>query len=381
MQDNYKLNSKIFTAIGLMSGTSMDGVDVALIKTDGHKILEFGNNFTIPYQKDFKQELRELVFKRGQVEKPLLKNISENLTLKHLEAVETLLMKEGVSRTNVDVIGFHGHTVDHRPFDKFTWQIGDGRLLAEITRINVVNDFRKADIKNGGQGAPLMPIYHKAIIDENIYPACVLNIGGVANITYIDGENTIAFDTGTGNALIDDYLFEKTGLSYDDEGKFAMSGKIIEDLANILKADNYFSIKPPKSLDRNHFISLFANFLTGQKEKNSHEFKTEDIITTLSDFTVFGVVNSLKFFPKVPNVIYVCGGGVHNKYFMQEIEKQSGIKTHSISKAKYGLNPDAIEAQGFAFMAVRNILKLPITFASTTGVKKNNIICGAFYRA
>ncbi|HCR85481.1 MAG TPA: anhydro-N-acetylmuramic acid kinase [Alphaproteobacteria bacterium] len=367
---------KSFLAIGLMSGTSMDGVDAAIIKTDGRKIIEFGNYLTIPYQKEFRQQLKELVFNRGLVDKIFLEDVERELTIKHAEAVDSVLKKAPYSRTEVDVVGFHGHTVDHRPFDKFTWQIGDGRLLAELTRINVVNDFRSNDVKNGGQGAPLMPIYHKAIVEDKYYPTCILNIGGVANITYIGEKNLIAFDTGTGNALIDDILNERVGINFDEGGKIAGSGEVIKELLDELISDDYFRKPPPKSLDRNHFRLIFKNWLS----KQGQEIKTENIVSTLAEFSVLGVIKSMDYLPKTPKNIFVCGGGVHNKYIMERIQKLSNIETRSIAKMRENLNPNAIEAQGFAFMAVRNILALPISFKNTTGIEKK-IICGKMFRA
>lgn len=356
----------------------MDGVDVSLIKTDGHKILEFGDSITIPYEKYFKQRLKILIEKKGGVDKDLLKNIEDELTETHARAVKTILMRQNISRTAVDIIGFHGHTLEHRPFDKFTWQIGNGQLLANITRINVVNNFRQKDIENNGNGAPLLPIYHKAIIDSKHYPACILNIGGVANITYIDEENLIAFDSGAGNALIDDFLSEKTGLNYDSGGKIALSGEIIPELLEVLKGNSFFSQKPPKSLDRNDFKGRFINWLQDNKDK---KIRNIDIVATLSEFTVHGVMESFKYLPQKPKVIFVCGGGVYNKYFLSKISEQTVIETKSISQASKGLDPDAIEAQGFAFMATRHLLKLPISFKQTTGIKSDNIILGDYYSA
>lgn len=367
---------KIYTAIGLMSGTSIDGVDAAIIRTDGKRITEFGNHLTIPYEKEFRAKLKDVVFKKGRVHRDLIEELERELTIKHAEAVDTVLKKSTFSRTEIDVIGFHGHTLDHRPFDRFTWQIGDGRLLAELTRINVVNDFRKADVENGGQGAPLMPVYHKAVIGPENYPSCVLNIGGVANVTYIGEKNLIAFDTGTGNALIDDVLSERVGINYDEDGKIASSGEIIKELLDILINDDYFKQPPPKSLDRNHFKELLQNWLSQQKQ----EIKTENLVTTLAEFTVLGVIRSMDFLPRTPKNIFVCGGGVHNKYIVSRIEKLSNIETSSILKLHPSLHPNAVEAQGFAYMATRHLQMMPISFAATTGVKKK-VVCGNLWRA
>lgn len=366
---------KIYTAIGLMSGTSMDGIDAAIIQTDGQKIIDFGETHFKEYPGWLKLKLRKLIAdvqvgNKSEQDKNsdfefYLNEVERDITKLHAQIVDELIINAKLHTAEIDVIGFHGHTIDHRPEDKFTWQIGDGEFLAEKSKISVICNFRQNDINLGGQGAPLLPLYHKSIIDEKLYPACALNIGGVSNITYIDDKNLIAFDTGPGNALIDDIIFENTGRHFDDEGKVAQAGKVNEELLNLLINNLYFQKKPPKSLDRNQFSSQAKSLLSDKFKNESFANK----VATLTEFTVQAIVKSLDHLPQKPKAWFVCGGGVHNKFIMQRLKQQLGVSVKSIGKLNEKLNPDFIEAQGFAFLAVRSLLGLPLTYSSTTGVK------------
>jgi anhydro-N-acetylmuramic acid kinase len=374
-----------FLAIGLMSGTSMDGVDSSIIETDGQKILDFKQNHFKEYPGWLKLKIRKLISdiqsdnfpkinKLEDISKldfeilSYIKEVEKDITKLHVQTVEELIISANLRPKEVDVIGFHGHTIDHRPQDKFTWQIGDGDYLAKQSKIKVVANFRENDIKLGGQGAPLLPLYHKAVINEKYYPACVLNIGGVSNITYIDENNLIAFDTGPGNALIDDIIFEATGKHFDEEGKVAKTGSVNNEFLNFLCGNLYFSKKPPKSLDRNQFALQVKKLLNNKFSSESFANK----VASLSEFTVQAVLKSVEHLPQKPKNWFVCGGGVHNKYFMERFKSLLEVDFYKINKANKSLNPDFIEAQGFAFLAVRSLLKLPLTFASTTGVASSN---------
>lgn len=378
------MQTKIYTSIGLMSGTSMDGVDAAIVQTDGEKILSYGANHFKAYPGWLKLKMRKLIAD-VQSERPeaggkrqedmesktlntYLNEVEKDITKFHVEVVEELLINADLRPREVDVIGFHGHTVDHRPQDKFTWQIGDGKFLAEKTKINVVGNFRENDIKMGGQGAPLLPLYHKAIVPKDKYPAAVVNIGGVSNITYIDEQNLIAFDTGPGNALIDDIIFENTGRHFDEEGKVAQAGKLNEELLQFLLGNLYFERKPPKSLDRNQFASQVKSLLEGKFANMPFANK----VTTLSEFTVQAIAKAIDHLPSDPKNWFVCGGGVHNKFMMDRLKEVLYGKVKKISAVNKNLNADFIEAQGFAFLAVRSVMGLPLTYSTTTGVVSNS---------
>lgn len=362
------------TALGLMSGTSMDGIDAAIIKTDGKQIFEVGAYKTYPYPKQFREKLKQLIAIKKDSSKEFIAEVETELTEHHINAVKDLLATSG---SKVTLIGFHGHTIDHQPYsaEPFTWQIGNGKLLAEKTGIDVIYDFRSSDVAAGGQGAPLMPVYHRAIASSEKKPIAIVNIGGVANITYIDDQNLIAFDTGTGNALIDDEVFKTLGKDYDHSGEIASRGKIDEPTLQALMNDSYFNLAPPKSLDRQHFKHI-------AEEVN---LPFEDKITTLSEFTVQSIIASFKFLPAKPHKIFLCGGGTHNDYFRNRLNELFDGEVTSIENLQLPnglkLSPDALEGQGFAYLAVRSLKGLPTSFNSTTGVGNSsmfNVTGGVF---
>lgn len=350
-----------------MSGTSMDGVDAAIIETDGEKIISFGATHLTPYPGWLKLKIRKLItdVQSKTAEEAYIKEVERDITKIHIETVEQLLVKANMKAEDVNIIGFHGQTVDHRPHEKFTWQIGDGAYLAERTGINVINNFRANDVAHGGQGAPLLPLYHKAVVPDSKYPAAVVNIGGVSNITYIDDKNLVAFDTGPGNALIDDIILENTGKHYDEGGKIASAGKVIKELLADLLNDEYFSRKPPKSLDRNQFWKKLSDLL----QNKYRAFFFANKVTTMTEFTVRSIEKSMEHLPQPPKNWYICGGGVHNKFLMNRLKKVLKGKVRSIDSIDEALDVNFIEAQGFAFLAVRSQLGLPISYTSTTGVK------------
>ena len=334
-----------------MSGTSLDGIDAAVITTDGETITEFGEFITIPFTEEFRARLRKALAE-GREWKPGVKEI---LSDKTLERDLTILHAAAVAALGVeaDIIGFHGQTIIHKPHDGFTWQMGEGSLLAMLTGIEVVNDFRMSDIRAGGQGAPLVPIFHKAITETLPKPIAIVNIGGVANITWIaeDG-HLLAFDTGPGNAMINDIMKRYYGKDYDDNGEVAARGIVDEDVLAEYLADPYFKKKPPKSLDRNHFNLDLVR-----------DLKPEDAVATLTAFTALSIMMSNSYFDKPVPKFYITGGGRLNRRIMQTL----GDRAEAIEAI--GHNGDAFEAQAFAYLAVRAKYGLPITFPSTTGCK------------
>lgn len=354
--------SKILKSLGLMSGTSMDGVDAAIIDTDGVNIFKTGKAITIPYNDSLKELLRSVL---GETDSSQLKEIEHEMTLFHVKVVETLLEKAGLSSKQIDVIGFHGHTVSHNPKEKHTLQIGDGLLLAKKTGIKVVNKFRNTDVEAGGQGAPLVPIYHAALCKDFEKPVAVLNLGGVGNVTFIDSDGgLLAFDTGMGNALIDDFMMQKTGKAMDIDGKTAASGKA--DIKTVLQllSNSYFDKKPPKSLDRNDFSHV------SELVKN---MPIEDGAATLTAFTTQSVRYAFeKHISEKPMECIVCGGGAKNLEIMRKLKESLPFPVKTAQAI--GWNNDAVEAQAFAFLAVRSLYDLPLTFPKTTGV--STALCG-----
>jgi len=345
---------KIYRVIGLMSGTSLDGVDAALLRTDGEGHIAPEAFLTVPYDAALREKIRaSFGTLPGQLDK--VRDVARALTLAHAEAVQRLLAEQGLRAQDIDLIGFHGQTISHAPEKGYTCQIGDGALLAELTSIKVVNDFRTADVKAGGQGAPLVPVYHQALASRLAKPVVFLNIGGVANVTYI-GKNgeLIAFDTGPGNALLDDWILQKTGQLFDAGGKMALSGKVNEAVLKQLLAHPFFSAPAPKSLDRNAFASRAWENLSAA-----------DGAATLAAFTVQSIVKAESYFPERPQQWIVAGGGRHNSYLMQQLQRHLSSPVSSIDEL--GLNGDAIEAEAFGYLAVRSLRGLPISFPTTTG--------------
>lgn len=347
--------SKVYTAIGLMSGTSLDGVDCAAIETDGHAFVKPLGFITIPYTAGERAVLRACFGMRTR-KAPEIKEAERMLTLKHAQAVKDLGIR-------ADIIGFHGQTIYHAPKDKITIQIGDGDLLARETGMDVVDDFRSADVAAGGEGAPLAPAYHAARVRgaELELPVVILNIGGVANVTYIDEETVIAFDTGPGNALMDDWVKARTGALFDEDGKIAAAGRTVRKFLDGWYSHEYFSRKPPKSLDRDQWDIAAL----GPLVKDMDTIRTEDGAATLLRFTGDMIARSAEHMPRVPKAWYACGGGRHNRALMSYLNECLDGRVKNVDAL--GWNGDATEAECFAYLAVRSLLSLPISFPGTTG--------------
>ncbi|MGB8275548.1 MAG: anhydro-N-acetylmuramic acid kinase [Alphaproteobacteria bacterium] len=352
-----KQSAKIYRAIGLMSGTSRDGVDAALVSTDGRGVIECGPALTVPYEEAMRERLGS-VAGRDPAENPrLVGEIAREITFVHVEAVRRLLAESGRSHGDIDVIGFHGHTVLHRPWERLTVQIGDGDLLAELTGIDVVDDFRGRDVAEGGQGAPLVPLFHVAMASALPRPIAILNLGGVANVTWIGlAGDPIAFDTGPGNALIDDWARRHTGRFFDQDGRLAAAGKADERILSQLLSNPYFERPPPKSLDRDEFKALPIEGLSPQ-----------DGAATLTEFAARAVALGVPFLPQLPVRWLISGGGRRNLALMMALERQLGAEVAPVEDV--GWNGDALEAQAFAYLAVRSVEGLPLSLPSTTGVR------------
>ncbi len=348
-----------------MSGTSLDGVDVALIETDGEDVITLGPWRTYPYSEADRALLRGAVGEAASLNdrnaRPgLLAEADALITDRHAEAVEDFLISESISRSEVDLIGFHGQTVLHRPERRLTVQIGDGAELAVRLGIEVVYDFRAADVALGGQGAPLVPVFHRALAAAAGFsePVAVINIGGVANLSFVGpGKEPIACDTGPGNALLDDLMRDRLGLAFDLDGAMAARGEVNQDVLGELLTDPFFAAPPPKSLDRNAFSPGPAARLA-----------TEDAAATLTAFTAAGLASVLPHLPSAPLMAIVCGGGARNETLMRELADRLPFPV--VLAEAFGWPSKAIEAQAFAYLAVRSLKKLPITFPMTTGVER-----------
>ena len=361
-------------AIGLMSGTSLDGIDVALIETDGETIASFGPGRTYVYA----PETRELLFRaiadaREMTDRDARPGIlarAERLsTERHGQALASFL-KEFPNYRDVDVIGYHGQTVLHRPEIRLTVQLGDGvglaRAASALTTGNgasLIYDMRAADVAAGGQGAPLVPVYHRALARGlgPPKPLLVLNLGGVANVTYVDGmHDPIACDTGPANALIDDFIKARTELDFDDDGVIAGWGKVDEAAVDRLMTHPFFQRPPPKSLDRNDFRAWV------DEHAGLDAMNTADGAATLTALSAASVAAVLPFLPAKPTKLIVAGGGAHNATLLRMLGNRTGIET--VPADKVGWSIDDIEAQAFGFLAVRALKGLPLSFPTTTGV-------------
>lgn len=354
----------MMTAIGLMSGTSLDGVDVGLIETDGNQVTAFGPTGYRPYTEHERGLLREALAEavnlpRRDARPGVIGEAERVVTLAHVEAVAEFTAQNRITHETIDIVGFHGQTVLHRPAQRLTVQIGDADALAKAVRVPVMHDFRAADVAAGGQGAPFVPVYHRALAQSlgREGPICVVNIGGVSNVTYIDGTDTlIACDTGPGNALLDDFMLRVTGQPFDRDGRLAAQGR--PDAGWIARAlqQPFFALPPPKSLDRNDFALLALR-----------DMAPADGAATLTAFTAAAISRIVPLLPKPPGSWIVAGGGARNPTMLGMLEKACAPATIEPADA-LGWSVDAMEAQAFGYLAARGLKGLPLSYPSTTGV-------------
>lgn len=359
-------SSKVY-AIGLMSGTSLDGVDAALIRTDGVTVEDTGFAVSIPYTAEFQMRLAKLA-KEPHCSKRDLLLLEHELTLKHADAVKKLLKKANIKATDVRIIGFHGQTIDHAPAQHVTWQIGDGSLLAEKTGIDVVCDMRRRDVAAGGQGAPLVPMFNLALIQKHAKPVALVNIGGSANVAFHGAKESdiLAFDTGPGNSLSNDWVKKMTGKEYDKDGALACKGTPHLPTVRKFLALPFFAKKPPKSLDRYDFrIESFP------------KLSLEDGAATAAEIAAQGIALSVKHYPHTVKKWYITGGGRKNKFIIRRLNELLNNKVEPIESLS--VNGDMVEAQAFAYLAIRSLKGLPLSLPSTTGVSRA-ITGGALYR-
>jgi len=356
-----------FTSLGLMSGTSMDGIDLAAIRTDGMEDVERGPSMFVPYDPAFRKRLETGLETaksiRARTERPGdLADLEQELTQRHADAVMRFLDAHG-SDWRPEVIGFHGQTVLHRPNEALTVQLGDGEALAESTGIRVVYDMRAEDMGHGGQGAPLVPVYHAALaaslsVNWKRLPLCFVNIGGISNITYIPQYgDPVAFDTGPGNALIDQWVSREAGIPYDAEGRIASEGQVLDSVVERYLAHPFFDKAGPKSLDRNDF---------DLSEVEGSELA--DGARTLAAVTAKAIMRAADHLEEQPKLWVVCGGGRKNPYVINDMrDAAKGFDALVEVADDLGWNGDSMEAEAWAYLAVRALAGLPLTFPTTTG--------------
>ena len=357
-------------SVGLMTGTVLDGnIDVALLKTDGESVTEFGHWDLVPYSPETNELIRQA---QSEAEKwnfcgeepPSFQVAEEALTTAQADAVKKVVTAAGLTAADIAVVGFHGQTILHQPPQKGslgkTRQLGDGNLMANLLSVKVAYDFRSEDMAKGGQGAPLSPVYHAALLNSKpeMTDCAIVNLGGVANLTWWNGGNEIyGFDTGPANAPINDWVNKHGFGPFDNNGMVAAAGTVDEQRLATIMDNAYFRQKPPKSLDRNGFTASLADGLS-----------VEDGAATLTALCATAIGEGLKLLPKRPEHAILCGGGRKNPTLVREIEARGNVVTSNSDLL--GWRGDALEAECFAFLAMRVIRGIPISYPSTTGVNE-----------
>lgn len=346
-------------AIGVISGTSMDGIDVALVESDGEASLRPGPGATYPYAPGLRRRLLAIAADAHAAEHDALSDEDEAVSDAHAGAIALFMEAQGLTTADVALVGLHGQTILHRPEKRFTRQLGSGARVAARLGIDTVDRFRHADVAAGGQGAPFAPLYHRALAARLERPLMVLNLGGVGNVTYIDDETTIAFDTGPASALLDDWVSRHTGAPYDADGAIAASGQVDRAVLAELMAHPYFALPAPKSLDRNDFHA---------RARIVEKLGLVDGAATLAAFTVESVAASLDRVPRRPSRWLVTGGGRRNAFFMRELARRLAVAVEPVEAV--GWDGDFIEAQCFGYLALRSVRGLPLSLPTTTGVPR-----------
>lgn len=347
------------TAIGCISGTSMDGIDVSLVRTDGEGGLEPGPGATYAYEPALRADLLALIEEAVRAETEPLSELEARVTAAHCGAVERYIAEHRIDRSGIAIVGLHGQTVWHRPQKRFTRQLLDGRDAARRLGIDVIARFRHADVAAGGEGAPFAPLYHRALATGLGKPLMVLNLGGVGNVTYVGADTTIAFDTGPASALIDDWVLRRAGVPFDEGGRIAATGRVDDQVLARLMDNPYFALPAPKSLDRQDFHARAAIV---------ERLSLEDGAATLAAFTIGSVAAALDHVPAVPGRWLVTGGGRLNGTFMSGLARRLGVPVEPVEAV--GWNGDHIEAQCFGYLAVRALAGLPLSLPTTTGVPR-----------
>ena len=365
--------NKIYTALGTMSGTSLDGIDFSIIETDGEDYLNIISSEYLEFSNNLKDRISNLKLKikntdecRAIIKSKEYKVLSREITLLHYEGIQTIITHE--HKIPIHVVGFHGVTLWHKPEDKFTHQLGDPLLLkkkfnkhSHLKKSSLIFDFRKNDILNGGQGAPLTPLYHRAIMKhlKIVDPRLIVNIGGIINVTYLNRGNIFSTDIGPGNCLIDKWIKKNFNKNFDKDGKISLEGRVNKIIANnFLNRLSIFKKQKNVSYDTSDFdLSEFKKL----SPKNG--------ATTLSYISAKTILNYAKNLDV--KIIILCGGGRHNQAILN-ILKDDKFKIISIDELDFGISRqgDFIESQAFAYLAIRSYLNLPISFPETTGVRE-----------
>ncbi len=341
-----------------MTGTSMDGIDISLVQTNGIDLKRLNKNYYYKYNSKTKKILDDILKRDINFNLKNKNFLDEFITNEHYLALRDL---DIVGKC--DLVGFHGQTIYHNPEKKVSIQLGNPIKLAKFLKKDVIFNYRSNDIASGGQGAPLAPIYHKFIIEDLKLelPCCIINIGGISNLTYWDGNDLIGFDTGPGNALMDNYMSTTFSKNFDKNGIIAAKGTPIEMEIRYFLQHDFFKIRPPKSLDRQEFDFQYNQLI---KKK----YSVNEIMATLAEFTIQSIIASLQFLPKKVRSILITGGGCRNIHLMERFKNQLKLKIYNEKQLR--INFDYIESELIAYLSARSLYGLPFTFPTTTGVVK-----------
>ena len=362
--------------IGLMSGTSLDGIDAALVEFRNDK-LQLISFVYQPYTNALKMQLKQLSDAQSMLFLKEYGAMDAQLGLLFAQAVDTLLTKANLPPSAINAIGSHGQTVYHEPIPPlaFSLQIGDPNIIAEKTGITTVADFRRKDIAAGGQGAPLVPAFHQALFGHATEQRCIVNIGGIANVTILpptESAPVIGFDTGPGNILIDQWIQKHLNMNYDTKGEWAKSGCIDYELVEKLKQDPYFQLPPAKSTGKEYFSLAWV-----YQNINVTEYKAEDIQAILTYLTASTITDAIKHYAPNTECVLICGGGIHNDYLLELIEQQLNCPVNSTEL--YGIHPDHVEAMAFAWLARQTLNHATGNLKEVTGAKRNVILGGIYF--
>lgn len=356
--------------IGLMSGTSLDGVDAVLLEIDGTSCSVAGMQ-SVPFSPSLRQELLAL-HQAGENELERACIVANTLSSLYADTIDLLLEKSRLTRSDIQAIGCHGQTIRHRPELGFTLQIVNPALLSELCGITVVADFRSRDIAAGGQGAPLVPAFHQAVFQHPEINRVVVNIGGIANLTYLPIDNqVIGFDSGPGNMLMDAWIYQTLGHAYDDNGNWAASGKLIHPLLDKLISEPYFTQPPPKSTGRDLFNLAW---LLPQLDK---QYSATDIQRTLLELTARTIARAIEKHCINANEVYLCGGGAYNQFLISRLRDLLPPVKIELSDA-LGIAVNSVEGAAFAWLACQTMQYKPGNFPAVTGAKGPRIL-GAIY--
>lgn len=364
--------------IGLMSGTSADGIDAILVDLSQKRPRIVGTHYT-PYDMTLREKILEL-FQTGENEIERMGSIDTQLGKEFAKAVKHLLGRQQLTSQHIKAIGCHGQTIRHLPNKPhhFTLQIGNPNIIAAETGIVTVTDFRRKDLAHGGQGAPLVPAFHHYTLHSDLVDRVVVNIGGIANITLVlkdKSESVTGYDTGPGNVLMDIWMHTHHKKNHDMDGGWAAQGKVNPDLLNLMLQDNYFKLPPPKSTGREYFNSAWI-----QKYLSAlgTDVSPVDVQTTLAELTATTIVDAARKHLQEGEVL-ICGGGAHNQYLMQRI-KELAQPTFSVATTeKHAIHPDWVEAMAFAWLAKQTLEKLPGNVPSVTGASRAAVLGGVYY--